>query len=118
MTMAGIVFFKTRILNQLVEFYSKILEMSIWLEQPSCTILKHGNMLIGFCQRDSVEKEGMITFVYDSREAVDAIYERIKEISTHKPSVNETYRIYQFFAEDPEGRALEFQVFLHETDPI
>ena len=31
---------------------------------------------------------------------------------------NEQYQIYQFFAEDPEGRTLEFQAFLHPVEPI
>ncbi|MFW9932961.1 MAG: VOC family protein, partial [Candidatus Thorarchaeota archaeon] len=113
-----IIFFKTRMLSQLVEFYINTLEMTIWLEQPECTILKHGNMLIGFCQREHEEIEGMITYVYDTREEVDRMYERIKDITIDAPHENSKYRIYQFFARDLEGRALEFQVFLHTTSPI
>ncbi len=116
--MGGIIFFKTQMLHRLVDFYTNRLGMIIWLEQPDCTILKHQNLLIGFCQREVAETEGMITFIYDEKEDVDKIYNRIKEIATDAPHKNQKYRIYQFFALDPEGRALEFQVFLHKTPAI
>lgn len=116
--MGGIVFFQTKMLDNLSEFYTKRLGMKIWLEQPGCTIFHHGNLLIGFCQRDTVEREGMITFVYDTKEEVDSIFAQLSDIAEGKPIENEKYRIYQFFARDPEGRALEFQVFLHQTQPI
>ena len=92
--------------------------MEVWLEQPDCIILQHGNLLLGFCQRDSAEVDGMITFVYDRKEKVDLMYNRLEDIATGPPKENAKYQIYQFFAEDPEGRALEFQVFLHPTKPV
>lgn len=116
--MGGIIFFKTRALVKMVEFYMDRLDMTVWVEQPDCTILKHGNMLIGFCQSQNLEKEGMITFVYDSKEEVEAMHEKLGDISRGPPKENKRYSIYQFFAADPEGRALEFQVFLHDTPKI
>jgi hypothetical protein len=32
--------------------------------------------------------------------------------------VNDRYRIYHFFATDPEGRKLEFQAFLHCVEKL
>jgi predicted lactoylglutathione lyase len=116
--MGGIFFLRTMNQAELVEFYTDSIGMEIWLEQPDCVILKHDNLLLGFCERESRETEGMITFVYDTKEEVDTIYEKLQDIATGAPIENSKYQIYQFFAEDPEGRALEFQVFLHPTKPI
>jgi hypothetical protein len=55
----------------------------------------------------------MYTFVYPLIEQVDEMYNLLQDISDGQPRYNERYRIYQFFAKDPEGRNLEFQAFLH-----
>ena len=56
----------------------------------------------------------MYTFVYPTRDEVDAMYERFKDTTADgPPRDNPKYKIYQFFAKDPEGRQLEFQAFLH-----
>lgn len=116
--MGGIIFFRTEMLDELEEFYQSRIGMEIWLEQAGCTILSHGNLLLGFCQREGAETEGMITFYYDTKAEVDRKYEKLKDIAETKPKENETYRIYQWFAEDPEGRALEFQAFLHDVPKV
>lgn len=116
--LAGIVFFKTTMLEEIVDFYVNDIGMHIWLEQEDCTILSQGNLLLGFCHRDIAEVEGLITFFYPTEEDVDAMYDLLENISISKPTLNERYQIYQFFAEDPEGRALEFQAFLHPVEPI
>lgn len=92
--------------------------MYVWLEQEDCIILSHGNLLLGFCDRESPEINGMITFFYPSKEDVDAMYEMLSHIATSEPKENEKYEIYQFFAQDPEGRVIEFQAFLHPIEPI
>lgn len=92
--------------------------MTVWLKQADCIILRFENMLVGFCQRDSGECEGLITFNYDSKDHVNEIYEKFKDIATDPPKENEKYQIYNFFAKDPEGRNIEFQTFLHEVGPI
>lgn len=116
--MSGIVFFKTKMLEKIVEFYVNEVEMSIWLEQKDCTILKQGNLLLGFCQRNTPDIEGMITFFYPTREEVDTMYEKFKERSNGPPKENPHYQIYHFFTKDPEGRTLEFQHFKHPLKPI
>eukprot|EP00565_Helicotheca_tamesis_P001908 CAMPEP_0185727448 /NCGR_PEP_ID=MMETSP1171-20130828/3139_1 /TAXON_ID=374046 /ORGANISM="Helicotheca tamensis, Strain CCMP826" /LENGTH=146 /DNA_ID=CAMNT_0028396023 /DNA_START=245 /DNA_END=686 /DNA_ORIENTATION=+ len=114
----GLVFLKTKNRNALVKFYMEQINMSIWLEQPDITILQHGNMLLGFHQikdgsNDTPDVSGMYTFVYPSWSQVDKMYDRLKDIADGTPRVNERYKIYQFFATDPEGRTVEFQAFLH-----
>ncbi|EMA52229.1 hypothetical protein [Halococcus salifodinae] len=115
--MAGIVFFQTVALDRMVDFYTERLDASVWLEQTGCTILRHENLLLGFCGGDTPETEGMITLFYDDRSGVDEMYDRLEDRAHGSPAVNEEYDIYQFFADDPEGRTLEFQTFLHPIDP-
>ncbi len=110
----GIIFFKTASLADIVEFYVSRLGMKVWLEQEGCTILSHGCFLLGFCQHKEPETEGVITLFYEQKEDVNRKYVELKDISTSEPSENSRYRIYQFYAVDPEGRTLEFQTFLHE----
>ncbi|PKK81942.1 MAG: nitroreductase [candidate division Zixibacteria bacterium HGW-Zixibacteria-1] len=114
--MSGIIFFKTKMLEELRTFYIDDIGCTLWLEQADCLIFKHGNMLFGFCTRDSADREGMITFFFDTREQVDRFYDKFREIAFSQPSYNEKYEIYQFFAHDPEGRAIEFQCFENPVD--
>lgn len=116
--LAGIVFFRTTMLQEIVEFYVSDIGMHVWLEQDDCIILSHENLLLGFCHRETPEVDGMITFFYPAKEDVDAMYGMLSQIATSQPALNEKYQIYQFLAQDPEGRALEFQTFLHPIEPI
>jgi hypothetical protein len=105
-------------LQEIVEFYVSDIGMHVWLEQEDCVILIHGNLLLGFCDRETPELDGLITFFYPAIEDVDAMYSMLNHIATSQPTMNEKYQIYQFFAQDPEGRVLEFQSFLHPIEPI
>jgi hypothetical protein len=111
--MSGIIFFKTKNLDKIKTFFCSEIGMELWLDQQDCVILQHGNMLLGFCDRDKAEHEGMITFFYETTEEVDLMYQKLESISISMPIKNEKYSIYQFFARDPEDRTLEFQCFLH-----
>jgi catechol 2,3-dioxygenase-like lactoylglutathione lyase family enzyme len=114
--MAGIIFFKTSSLEQITRFYTKRMGMKVWLDQGGCTIFRSGNLLLGFCRAGNAESEGVITYFYKTREEVDERYSALSDIAGEQPRENQQYRIYQFFAEDPEGRTLEFQSFLHPVD--
>ncbi|MHA1576641.1 MAG: VOC family protein [Candidatus Thorarchaeota archaeon] len=114
----GIIFFKTRMLDRIVQFYVSKVGMTIWLEQKDCIILQFDNMLMGFCQRETSETEGVISFDFDEKERVDEMYEQFKDLAVDPPSVFDKYRIYQFFAKDPEGRIIEFQSFLDKMKPV
>ncbi len=109
--MSGILFLRTQNLDRLKEFYSKRIGADIWLEQADCAILRHGNFLFGFCDRDETQSDAMLTFFYETREEVDRIYSDLKDIATTEPIYNEKYDIYQFFATDPDGRMVEIQQF-------
>lgn len=114
--MGGIIFFKTQNFEHIKDFYISRLGMTVWLEQTDCVILKHGNLLLGFCERDESEIAGMITFFYENKEDVDRMYQQLEERALGEPKVNDKYHIYQFLAEDPESRLLEFQAFLHPVE--
>ena len=115
--MSGIVFHKTRDLEQVRQFYTETIGMHVWLAQAECVILRHGNFLLGFCQRDEIDKDGITTFFYDTRREVDIMYTRLQDRARAEPQQNERYRIYHFFASDPENRMIEFQTFEHRLPP-
>ena len=116
--MPGIAFFGTRSLEAVVEFYVDRLGCSVWLEQPDCTVLRFDNQLLGFCDRDVAEVDGTLTFVVEEREGVDDLYGSLSDVARGEPVENERYEIYQFFADDPEGRTVEVQAFLHPTEAV
>ncbi len=115
--MSGIVFFKTKSLEKISEFYIHQLDMSIWLKQTNCNILQSDQLLIGFLESDYADTDGVITFFFKNREQVDYYYEKIKHLSLNAPVSNDKYQIYHFYAKDPEGRKIEFQCFLHHLNP-
>ncbi len=115
--MAGLTFFGTAELGEMIRFYTERLGMKMWLEQEGCTILKHGNLLLGFCESQEPDIQGTITFFYPTKEEVDEMYGKLSHIAVAEPKDNDRYRIYNFFAKDPEGRSIEFQTFLHPLPP-
>lgn len=116
--MPGIVFLRTEILDEIVEFYQTKIGMKLWLDQGDCKILSYDNLLLGFCERESAQTNIMITLYYPSREKVREMHESLRDIAECEPRENQKYGIYQFFAKDPEGRDLEFQYFRYAVPPI
>lgn len=115
--MSGILFFGTQSLSIMHKFYTEKIGATLWLDQKNCIILKHGNLLLGFCQNDTCDTNGIITFFYPDKNGVDEAYTKLEEEAVTEPKKNEKYRIYHFFARDPEGRTVEFQCFLHPLEP-
>ena len=114
--MSGIVFHATERLEEVVTFYVDRMGAEVRLEQPDCTILRYENLLFGFCDRETADTCGILTFVYPDRDAVDAAHDRLSDVAREEPHENPTYDIYQFFAEDPEGRTVECQAFLEDGE--
>jgi len=111
--MSGIVFFRTGDLDRIAAFYREHVNATVWLDQGDCRILAHDGFRFGFCERPTAEDCGILTFYYGDRAAVDDAYRRLEDRAAERPSVTEDYDIYNFFAEDPDGRTLEVQTFLH-----
>jgi catechol 2,3-dioxygenase-like lactoylglutathione lyase family enzyme len=112
--MAGIVFVRTTDLDRIVRFYIDEIGMTRWLDQTDISILRHGNMLIGFCRSDRTDTDALITFFFGSREEVDHCHRRLSDRADGEPRVNPRFRIYHFYATDPDERRIEFQCFLHK----
>jgi len=110
----GIVFVRTAKLDTLKDFYLNKVGCTLWLDQGGCAIFQHGNMLLGFCQGEEPELEGVFTFFYTDKTQVDSMYERFRESADGPPRDNPRYLIYHFYAKDPEGRSIEFQYFINE----
>lgn len=110
----GIIFFSTLKLEEVSQFYIQKVGCKLWLDQGACKILKHGNMLIGFCQGNEVDTQGVITFFYPEKDSVDRMYKKLKDVAKNPPKMNPKFNIYHFYGEDPEGRSIEFQFFNHE----
>ena len=115
--MSGLIFLPTSDLRATITFYQSKLGMELWLDQGDCAVMQHGNLLLGFCERSGSPFEGIITLFYDTQEEVDAAYQTLQDLAEGPPKENDAYRIYHFFARDPEGRQLEFQAFLHAIQP-
>jgi hypothetical protein len=112
--MSGILFFATTQRSTVVDFYMDRLEFELWLEQDGCTILRHENLLLGFCDGDTADTNGIVTIVLDTEGEVEAWYSRLQDVANSEPVTNERYDIYHFFGTDPEGRTVEVQTFGHE----
>ncbi len=115
--MSGIVFWGTRRLDAVRDFYVSRVGMSVWLEQADCVILAHGNLLVGFCSREDSDTGGLVTIFSPARAGVDAAYARFGGEADAPPRLEEKYRIYHFFTKDPDGRRVEFQSFEHPIPP-
>ena len=113
--MAGIVFLRTADLARTLRFYTREVGMEPWLSQPGIEILRHGNLLLGFQEQTDAlpNTDALLTFFYPARTQVDEMYDRFAAVALDPPRENTTYRIYNFFARDPDGRRIEFQCFLH-----
>jgi len=114
--MAGLIFLRTTMLKEISNFYIDKIGMKLWLDQGGCNILQHGNMLMGFCGGNVSQTEGIITFFYQNREEVDAIYQKLQKKAENPPRYNPDYNIYHFYSRDPEERIIEFQYFENRVD--
>ena len=117
--MGGIVFFRTERRDQIVDFYCNQIGMEVWLEQEAgCTILQHENILVGFCDGDKAETDGIITILVKNQKAVDQLADKLGSAVEEPPTTNDAFDIYQCFATDPEGRTVEIQTFLHPVSSV
>lgn len=111
-----ITFLYTRDLDATTRFYEEVVRLPLVLDQGSCRIYRTvGDAYVGFCERATApdEPQGILfTLVADD---VDGWYEHFISHGvevTHAPAVNETYGIYHFFVQDPNGYTIEVQRFL------
>lgn len=115
--MSGIIFFKTKSLDIIYEFYHNTLEMEIWLRQERCYVFKKGNLLLGFIESEIAENQGIITFFNQDKKEIENNYLKFSSLVIQDLKINSKFKIYHFYICDPEGRKIEFQTFLHHLNP-
>ncbi len=110
-------FYRVWDLEKVKAFYGTLLQLPLYKDQGECLIYcAQGHGKIGFCTHhpSTFNDTSCITFVYETQEDVDAMYDYlVKHVDhIHPPSTNKTFDIYHFFCKDTQGLSLEFQVFL------
>lgn len=111
--MPGIVFFSTTRRAQVVDFYMGRLGFDLWLEQEGCTILQYDTLLVGFCDGDQPDTDGIVTIVVDTMGEVETLHTKLSDVARSEPVENDRFDIYHFFGTDPDERTFEVQTFLH-----
>lgn len=94
-------------------FYGEAMGLPLVLDQGGCRIYRlTESSCLGVCERSAPLRSNVIvTVVVDD---VDGWHERLRAAGVETdgpPRDNDEYRIYQFFATDPDGHTLEFQRF-------
>jgi catechol 2,3-dioxygenase-like lactoylglutathione lyase family enzyme len=116
-----VTFIYTRDLKTSVRFYAETLGLELVLDQGACRIFRvAGEAFLGVCTNPAraVVPEGFtLTFVTPE---VDAWHDRLaaKGVAIEgPPRETPAFRIYNFFARDPDGYRIEFQRFLDPAWP-
>ena len=109
-------FFGARDLETTHRFYTEVLGLSLYKDQGLCRIYEVSpGAWIGFCTHHPVvppELSPMITLLTAD---VDQVHRRLEAAGIETdgpPRVNPRFRIYHFFALDPNGYKVEIQRFL------
>lgn len=113
----GIVWFRTAKLDEIIDFYTRVMGCTLWLDQNNCKVLQHGNLLLGFCSAEEPDLDALPCFFYREKSTVDQMYQKLSGTAEFSPRDNSRYQIYHFFARDPENRRIECQHFNHELLP-
>ncbi|MHA1154893.1 MAG: VOC family protein [Candidatus Heimdallarchaeota archaeon] len=119
-----ITFLETDNLEATTKFYTSIMKCKLVVDQGLCRIFAISkSAFIGFCSHEFLDKDKntvCLTFVCTSKEEVDEWYNHLvaNKIETKAPpKENAKFKIYNFFAKDPNGIVIEVQYFLHPFPP-
>ena len=119
-----ITFLDTDNLEETTKFYTEIMKCRLVVDQGLCRIFAiTSDAYVGFCSHNFLDKDKntvCLTFVCDTREEVDKWYEYLSEEGVDikaPPKENEKFKIYNFFAKDPNDITIEIQYFLHPFPP-
>jgi catechol 2,3-dioxygenase-like lactoylglutathione lyase family enzyme len=111
---SAITFLKTRDLEVTTAFYQDVLGLRLALDQGACRIFQlRPGAYLGFCQTDAPtgSPEVIVTLVVDDVDGACDQMEVSGAVIEVRPRYNERFKIYQFFARDPNGYLLEVQRF-------
>jgi catechol 2,3-dioxygenase-like lactoylglutathione lyase family enzyme len=114
-----IAFYPCHDLEATRNFYERDLCLPLVRDQGTCLIFGvANNAYVGFCQHEAVpEHRGLIVTLLT--EDVDGFYHRLRKLGVETeaaPRQNDSYRIYHFFALDPDGYRVEVQRFLEPLE--
>lgn len=103
-------------------FYGETLGLEMVLDQGACHIYRAApNAYLGVCFARPgryVEPKGVVLTLVT--QDVDGWYERLKSLGVAlegPPERSEQFKVYCFFARDPNGYLIEFQTFLNPEWP-
>ena len=110
---ASVTFLRVRHLDRSHTFYAHGLGLTLVLDQGGCRIYRlTGSAFLGLCRSDDPgDPNVIVTIVTDD---VAGWHKKMVEAGAEvdgPPRDNETFRIHQFFAKDPDGHTLEVQRF-------
>lgn len=97
------------------DFYVRELGLELEREEGRCLILKAAGGYLGFCLFEGPlpsHDELTLSFVAPD---VDEVYRRLRQLGAETeqpPRRNEHYRVYHFYARDPDGYRLEIRRFI------
>ena len=102
------------------DFYERTLGLELALDQGPCRIYRTApNGFVGVCGvregRESEPRGVVFTIVTPD---VDGWYRKLTALGVATegpPEASETFRVYCFFARDPNGYRIEFQRFLDDA---
>lgn len=109
-----ITFFYTQDGPKTWAFYEQVIGLPLVLDQGGCRIYRvAGDSYVGFCEREgSRPTDGaLFTLVTDEVDAWAAHLKAHGVEFAKEPQHSAEYRIYHFFARDPNGYLLEVQRF-------
>ncbi|MBN1330758.1 MAG: VOC family protein [Candidatus Heimdallarchaeota archaeon] len=119
-----ITFLQTDNLKKTTEFYTEVLNCTLIIDQGLCRIFMTAyGSYFGFCSHEFLDKEKnsvCLTFICETKNEVNDWFNHLqkKNIETKdSPKENTKFRIYNFFAKDPNGITIEIQCFLHPFPP-
>lgn len=110
---AHITFLTVADIDRSHEFYAAGLGLAMVLDQGGCRIYRMTpDAFLGVCERPNPGSSGVVVTIVTGD--VDGWYSRFDRAGADiddVPRDNPEYRIYHFFARDPDGHLLEVQRF-------
>lgn len=106
-------FYTCRNLKETEEYWTS-LGLTLFMKQPNCIILDSKEGQIGFLESENhiPPVYSCISFTIDTKEDIDKLYNKYKDIALAPPKVHHSAPVYSFFMLDPNGLKVEFQTFI------
>lgn len=119
--LGSVTFLYTRDLPGTARFYAETLGLPLALDQGPCRIFRTGpSSFVGVCDKaDRAVQPAGVVFTMITPD-VDGWWERLRQAGVPldgPPRYSPTFRVYAFFAFDPNGYRIEFQQFRDSAWP-